>query len=137
MRSPSHAGGVVYRRRDGTLEFLLVRSKDRSCRVLPKGHVEPGEEVPDAAAREVHEESGYQLMPGPQLGVFIYPARAGRIATAYYLMHAESVRPGHLEEPFRDPRWFTIDDIGRADLRVPAGVRKVLERARRLIESAP
>jgi len=55
-----HAGGVVYRRKDRALEFLLVEaSNNRSQWVLPKGHIEPGEDPRVTAVREVKEETGH------------------------------------------------------------------------------
>jgi 8-oxo-dGTP pyrophosphatase MutT (NUDIX family) len=56
---PTHAGGVVYRLRDGGPEFLLTTAKRRADQwVLPKGHIDPGENAEEAAAREVAEETG-------------------------------------------------------------------------------
>ena len=55
----THAGGVVYRMKDATLELLLVSSRyDKSIWVLPKGHIEPGEASDETAVREVFEEAG-------------------------------------------------------------------------------
>jgi 8-oxo-dGTP pyrophosphatase MutT (NUDIX family) len=55
----THAGGVVYRVKDATLELLLVSSRyDKSIWVLPKGHIEPGESTDETAVREVFEEAG-------------------------------------------------------------------------------
>ena len=55
----THAGGVVYRVKDATLELLLVSSRyDKSIWVLPKGHIEPGESSDETAVREVFEEAG-------------------------------------------------------------------------------
>lgn len=56
----THAGGVVCRRNDAnkTLEFLLVQaSDDRSRWVLPKGHIEAGEDPRVTAIREAREET--------------------------------------------------------------------------------
>ena len=56
----THAGGVVYRRKNKVLEFLLVEaSSDRLQWVLPKGHIEPGEDPRATAVREVREETGH------------------------------------------------------------------------------
>jgi len=58
----THAGGVVFRKqgKEETIEYLLVQaSKDRSQWVLPKGHIEPGEDPRETAVREVLEETGY------------------------------------------------------------------------------
>jgi 8-oxo-dGTP pyrophosphatase MutT (NUDIX family) len=55
----SHAGGVVYEMKGNKAHYLLVRpSNDAEEWVLPKGHIEPGEDHADAALREVREEAG-------------------------------------------------------------------------------
>jgi len=56
VRHESSAGGVVYRRRDGTAEYCLIRVGERWG--FPKGLIEPGETPATAAAREVAEETG-------------------------------------------------------------------------------
>lgn len=56
---PSHAGGVVFRRRGGAVEYLLVQSdKDRKQYVVPKGHIEPGDDMRETAVRKVFEKTG-------------------------------------------------------------------------------
>ena len=52
------AGGVVYRKHEGRPEFALILCSGRPVWCLPKGLVEKGEAVEDAAAREVQEETG-------------------------------------------------------------------------------
>jgi len=57
---PTHAGGVVVRRSGKAVEFLLVEaSQNRNEWVLPKGHIEPGEDPRQTAVREVKEETGH------------------------------------------------------------------------------
>lgn len=55
----------MYRRRNGRLEFLLVHpggpfwaKKDQGAWTIPKGEVEPGEDLLAAAKREFEEELG-------------------------------------------------------------------------------
>src|SRR5438034_387680 len=53
------AGGVVFRRAKGEVEFLMVTAKRTPSRwIFPKGHIEKGESPADAAMREVAEEAG-------------------------------------------------------------------------------
>ena len=55
------AGGLVLDRRGPDAQGALIGRLDRRGRLLwslPKGHVEEGETEPQAAVREVHEETG-------------------------------------------------------------------------------
>src|SRR5262249_3819711 len=57
--TPTRAGGVVFRRRRNGIEYLLVEAKSKPNEwVLPKGHIEEGEDHRETAVREVYEESG-------------------------------------------------------------------------------
>ncbi|HUH13974.1 MAG TPA: NUDIX hydrolase [Longimicrobiales bacterium] len=51
------AGGVVFRRKDGDVHFLLIRDPYENWG-LPKGHLEADETAEQAARREVREETG-------------------------------------------------------------------------------
>lgn len=51
------AGGIVFRIKEGKLEFLLLQDvKGRWS--IPKGHVESGETLEQTAIREIGEETG-------------------------------------------------------------------------------
>lgn len=59
----THAGGAVYRLKNGVVLYLLVRPKNKKKQmenewVLPKGHIRKGEGHGEAALREVREETG-------------------------------------------------------------------------------
>ena len=49
---------VCHRRVADAVELLLVRTTEGKRWTFPKGHVEPGERRPEAAAREALEEAG-------------------------------------------------------------------------------
>jgi 8-oxo-dGTP pyrophosphatase MutT (NUDIX family) len=74
VRREISAGGVIWRRHapDNHVQVVLVQPAGRDTWVLPKGHVEAGEAVKDAAVREACEESGLQVVPGERLGDVSY-----------------------------------------------------------------
>ena len=62
------AGLLMYRVRDGELEFLLAhpggplwKNRDAGVWTIPKGEVEPGEDLLAAALREFEEETGIKV----------------------------------------------------------------------------
>ena len=68
MTARRSAGLLIFRRRDGALEVLLVHpggafwaKKDLGAWSIPKGLVEEGEDELDAAQREVMEETGIRI----------------------------------------------------------------------------
>jgi predicted NUDIX family NTP pyrophosphohydrolase len=70
--SPLSAGVLLFRRRSGALEVLLIkpggpywRNKNAGAWMIPKGGVEPGEQPADTALREFAEETGTQLAAVP------------------------------------------------------------------------
>jgi predicted NUDIX family NTP pyrophosphohydrolase len=69
---PPSAGILLFRQRSGKTEVLLVRpggpfwrNKDAGAWMIPKGMVEPGEALAEAALREFEEEVGVKLTTVP------------------------------------------------------------------------
>ena len=104
----SHAGGVVYRKQ-GTEQMLVEASKSRSERVLPKGHIEPGEDPRITAVREVREETGHWA----RITHFLEDSRLGRDTNApnvrwFGLESVEQPKERRSEE--RQGFWFSLED---------------------------
>lgn len=79
---------------------------------VPGGKVEPGESLEAAAAREVHEETGFVVEVGDELWSVTLPTGDGRT----YEIHcfAATVVSGSLQagDDAADARWVTPEDIG-------------------------
>ena len=106
------AGGVVVR----DDRVLALRRPSRGEIRLPKGHVEPGEEVQAAAVRETREESGYiGLVVKADLGTLVVAFEHGgrRVVRCerYFLMELrnEGCARGEPEEQF-EPVWLAWGD---------------------------
>src|SRR2546421_11366227 len=59
QREATSAGAIILREVEGKLKVALAHhSRTTKSWVLPKGHVEEGESLEQAALREIHEETG-------------------------------------------------------------------------------
>lgn len=116
----THAGGVVYRQNNGIPEILLVTAKnDKSRWVLPKGHVEPGEDERDTAVREVLEEAGIQGEMQSKIGeVAGFKSFYKPIRTSFYLVkHIATTTAGEGREILWLPLEAAIEKASRAEQR--------------------
>jgi ADP-ribose pyrophosphatase YjhB (NUDIX family) len=81
-------GGVIARKEGDTVLIALITEPGLSEHVLPKGHLEPGESLEQAARREIAEEAGISdLALVCKLGVkerLDFHKRAWKV-THYYL----------------------------------------------------
>lgn len=99
------AGGIVV---DGDRMLVLNRPERGEVR-LPKGHVEPGEDLAETARRETGEESGYADLTiitnlGSQVVAFDYAGDHITRTEHYFLMQLNSQR--RVKQPVKDARQF-------------------------------
>lgn len=127
------AGGVVVQDE----RILVLRWPSREEIRLPKGHVETGETVPEAAIREVSEETGYTHLEieadlGSQRVAFDDRGRRVVRTERYFLMRlaGEADRPSGSGEAKFDPVWLTWDEA--LDVLTFEAERKWVRRARRV-----
>jgi len=83
------AGLIMYRRREGNLEVLLVhpggpfwQRKDEGAWTIGKGELAPGEDALEAARREFEEETGIKPQ-GPFLELAPIRQKGGKIVQAW------------------------------------------------------
>ena len=86
-QQPTHAGGVVFRMKNGNAEHLLIRPKANMREwLLPKGHIERGEQPPEAAVREVREEAGVVADVIARVGSVQFRAKGKNVTAEFFLM---------------------------------------------------
>ncbi|WHU48850.1 NUDIX hydrolase [Gordonia sp. L191] len=88
------AGGVLWRRSKETVQIGVVHRPRYDDWTLPKGKLDAGETLIDAAVREIDEETGHVVRLGRLLTTVSYDLPHGRKHVRYW--SAESVG-GHFE----------------------------------------
>ena len=90
MASRVSAGVLLYRRRPAGLEVLLAHPggplfgrKDAGHWTIPKGEVEPGEEILAVARREFEEETGHPPPDGAIIELGSIVQKGGKVVHAW------------------------------------------------------
>lgn len=94
-------GGVLWRRAPDGIEVLLIHRPRYGDWSWPKGKVDPGETLPEAAVREIREETGYRVTLGLPLPTARYTV--GRRLTKHVSYWAAEVTGGPADE-IADPK---------------------------------
>ncbi|MGB3413077.1 MAG: NUDIX hydrolase [Microbacteriaceae bacterium] len=78
------AGVLCWRKINDEPQILLVHRPLQQDVSFPKGKLDPGESLPEAAVREVLEETGISLRLGPPVAIAEYELPGGRPKRVYY-----------------------------------------------------
>lgn len=131
-REERSAGGVVVRG-EQVLVIVPTRRAADGSRVLglPKGHVDPGETEPQAATREVREETGVHAELVSELGeVRYWYSRGGRSvpkSVVFYMFRYVDGDPADHDDEVEEARWMDLREAREA-LTYP-GEREIVGRA--------
>ncbi|NLZ44865.1 MAG: NUDIX hydrolase [Clostridia bacterium] len=119
------AGGVVCYQG----KIVALRRKN-GVWLMPKGHVDPGETLEEAARREVKEETGLSVCLGPKLGEtaysFVEGGKRHKKRVHWFYMEARGGELQPEEEMFTAVRLLNGDELDV--LSFPAD-REIAERA--------
>jgi predicted NUDIX family NTP pyrophosphohydrolase len=119
------SGILLYRRAGGQLQVLLAHPggpffarKDDGHWTIPKGEVDPGEELFEVGRREFQEETGQPLPDGPSLELGSIVQKGGKIVHGWAVEgdldpDAGSSNTFELEWPPRSGRRQTFPEIDR------------------------
>jgi mutator protein MutT len=100
------AGAVV---RDAEGRILVVQRANEPSRgrwSLPGGRIEPGESAAEAAAREVREETGLDVVVGERLGIVDFGPHV--VADFAATVTGGTLRAG---DDALDARWVTLTEL--------------------------
>ena len=114
VRERIAAGGIVVRSDAGRVFVVLTREKSKRDYILPKGGIEKGESLEQAARREIAEEAGIT-----QLELLESLGTRSRLSfnknrwttTQYFLFQSGQIEPGVTEKASYVPGWFPIDAL--------------------------
>ncbi len=137
-RKEVSAGGVVYRIEGRDVEIALASRRTRKGELawgLPKGGIDEGEAIEEAAVREVREETGLEARIEADLGeiryFYVWERVRVRKAVHFFLMRATGGDVSLHDHEMEDVRWFELKTaLKKAAYR---GEREVLKRAADLL----
>jgi predicted NUDIX family NTP pyrophosphohydrolase len=126
IRAAVSAGILLFRRHGGALEVFLAHpggpfwaKRDAGAWTIPKGVVDEGEDLLDAARRELREETG--LTPrGPFIPLGSIKQKAGKTVHAWACEgdadpSTVTSNETRIEWPRNSGKWLTYPEVDRCD----------------------
>lgn len=135
---------VIFTIREGLLNVLLIergKTPFEGRQALPGGFLEDGEDLDDAAVRELQEETGIQgrSLHLEQLRTYADPGRdpRGRVASVAYLAIAPDLPPPIAGSDAAAARWTPVGRQDRLAFDHDRILTDAVERARAKLEYSP
>ena len=111
MSAREQAGVIPFRRKRGVVEICLIRTIGQKKWKIPKGFVDPGESVEEAALKEAWEEAGLRgRLVGGSIGSYEYEKWDLDLTVEVYLMEVTGEEDVWDESEFREREWARLDD---------------------------
>ena len=146
MSGKNSAGILLYHRKNGILEVLLVhpggpfwKNKDAGAWTVPKGEYDEGEEPLDAAIREFGEETGIKLS-GNFIELSPIRQKSGKRVLCWALegeADPTQIKSNsfEMEWPPRSGKKQSFPEVDRAEwFTIPLAMEKILEAQRPLLQ---
>jgi len=107
---------VAIRQENGKPSVLLIQRRNDPFKgnwALPGGFVDENEDLPDAARRELREETGLEIPALEQIGAFGKPGRDPRHHTVSvaFICRADKNTNAVAADDAQDARWFDLEDL--------------------------
>ena len=116
MKREFSAGGVVVRGNGGRREVAVV-SPRQGVLTLPKGHLDEGETMEQAATREVREETGVVAEPVAKLGEirYWYTLAGERVlkGVTFFLFDYRSGSLDDHDDEVESAEWMPLEEAAR------------------------
>ncbi|HKI77916.1 MAG TPA: NUDIX domain-containing protein [Ignavibacteriaceae bacterium] len=111
----SQSGVIPYRKKNNSIEILLITTIKKKKWIIPKGFVEFNLTPFESAKKEALEEAGaVGSNETIELGEFIWVRQAGRCLVKIYSMEVLELLDEYPEKNKRKRKWFRIEDASEA-----------------------